>query len=234
MELTRASLGSDRAAFEAAGYRLPTFDYDAVKANTDERPEWVHFGAGNIFRAFQANVMQNLLNSGAADTGLIAVEGYDYEIIEKSYRPHDNLSILATLKSDATVEKTVVGSIVESLILDRGNETDFARLQEIFRNPSLKMASFTITEKGYAVTDASGKTPAPIEADFSAGPEGAESYLGKVFSLLYTRYQAGQLPIAMVSMDNCPLFTCYKELCHNPSFTSVCSVLFMLSCRTES
>ena len=203
MELTRASLGSDRAAFEAAGYRLPTFDYDAVKANTDERPEWVHFGAGNIFRAFQANVMQNLLNSGAADTGLIAVEGYDYEIIEKSYRPHDNLSILATLKSDATVEKTVVGSIVESLILDRGNETDFARLQEIFRNPSLKMASFTITEKGYAVTDASGKTPAPIEADFSAGPEGAESYLGKVFSLLYTRYQAGQLPIAMVSMDNC-------------------------------
>ena len=203
MELTRASLVSDRAAFEAAGYRLPTFDYDAVKANTDERPEWVHFGAGNIFRAFQANVMQNLLNSGAADTGLIAVEGYDYEIIEKSYRPHDNLSILATLKSDATVEKTVVGSIVESLILDRGNETDFARLQEIFRNPSLKMASFTITEKGYAVTDASGKTPAPIEADFSAGPEGAESYLGKVFSLLYTRYQAGQLPIAMVSMDNC-------------------------------
>ncbi len=203
MELTRASLGSDRAAFEAAGYRLPTFDYDAVKANTDERPEWVHFGAGNIFRAFQANVMQNLLNSGAADTGLIAVEGYDYEIIEKSYRPHDNLSILATLKSDATVEKTVVGSIVESLILDRGNENDFARLQEIFRNPSLKMASFTITEKGYAVTDASGKTPAPIEADFSAGPEGAESYLGKVFSLLYTRYQAGQLPIAMVSMDNC-------------------------------
>ena len=184
MELTRKSINEDRDAFEKAGYRLPSFDYDAVKKNTDARPEWVHFGAGNIFRAFQANVMQNLLNKGAADTGLVAVEGYDYEIIEKSYRPHDNLSILATLKADATVEKTVVGSIVESLILDRGNADDFARLKEIFSNPSLKMASFTITEKGYAVTDASGNTPAAIEADFAAGPDGTQSYLGKVFSLL--------------------------------------------------
>ncbi|MCR4763254.1 MAG: mannitol dehydrogenase family protein [Lachnospiraceae bacterium] len=203
MKLTRASITNDRAAFEAAGYRLPAFDYDAVRANTESRPEWVHFGAGNIFRAFQANVMQNLLNSGAVDTGLIAVEGYDYEIIEKSYRPHDNLSILATLKADSTVEKTVVGSIVESLILDRGNETDFTRLKEIFTSSTLKMASFTITEKGYAVTDASGHTPEAIKSDFDAGPEGTNSYLGKVFSLLYARYQAGRLPIAMVSMDNC-------------------------------
>ena len=29
--------------------------------------------------------------------GLTVVEGYDYEIIEKMYRPHDNLSILVTL-----------------------------------------------------------------------------------------------------------------------------------------
>ena len=29
------------------------------------------------------------------------------------------------------------------------------------------------------------------------------SYIGKVAALLYARYQAGQLPIAMVSMDNC-------------------------------
>ena len=203
MELTRASINTDRAAFEAAGYKLPAFDYEAVRANTGIRPEWVHFGAGNIFRAFQANIMQKLLDTGAVDTGLVAVEGYDYEIIEKSYRPHDNLSILATLKADATVDKTVVGSIVDSLILDRGNAADFSRLQAIFTNPSLKMASFTITEKGYAVTDAAGRTPEAIARDFAAGPDGAESYLGKVFSLLYSRYKAGALPIAMVSMDNC-------------------------------
>ena len=203
MELTLKSLHNDRDAFLAAGYHLPEFDYDTVHKNTVEHPHWIHFGAGNIFRAFQANVAQNLLNSGVLDTGLIAAEGYDYEIIEKSYRPHDNLSILATLKADNTVEKTIVGSIMESLILDSKNEVEYARLREIFENPSLQMASFTITEKGYATANAKGEFFPAVAADFEKGPEAPESYLGKVVSLLYTRYTHGALPIAMVSMDNC-------------------------------
>lgn len=203
MKLTLKSLHDDRDAFLAAGYHLPEFDYDTVHKNTVEHPHWIHFGAGNIFRAFQANVAQNLLNSGVLDTGLIAAEGYDYEIIEKSYRPHDNLSILATLKADNTVEKTIVGSIMESLILDSKNEAEYARLREIFKNPSLQMASFTITEKGYATANAKGEFFPAVAADFEKGPEAPESYLGKVVSLLYTRYTHGALPIAMVSMDNC-------------------------------
>lgn len=203
MELTLKSLHDDRDAFLAAGYHLPEFDYDTVHKNTVEHPHWIHFGAGNIFRAFQANVAQNLLNSGVLDTGPIAAEGYDYEIIEKSYRPHDNLSILATLKADNTVEKTIVGSIMESLILDSKNEAEYARLREIFKNPSLQMASFTITEKGYATANAKGEFFPAVAADFEKGPEAPESYLGKVVSLLYTRYTHGALPIAMVSMDNC-------------------------------
>ena len=203
MELTLKSLHDDRDAFLAAGYHLPEFDYDTVHKNTVEHPHWIHFGAGNIFRAFQANVAQNLLNSGVLDTGLIAAEGYDYEIIEKSYHPHDNLSILATLKADNTVEKTIVGSIMESLILDSKNEAEYARLREIFKNPSLQMASFTITEKGYATANAKGEFFPAVAADFEKGPEAPESYLGKVVSLLYTRYTHGALPIAMVSMDNC-------------------------------
>ena len=203
MELTLKSLHDDRDAFLAAGYHLPEFDYDTVHKNTVEHPHWIHFGAGNIFRAFQANVAQNLLNSGVLDTGLIAAEGYDYEIIEKSYRPHDNLSILATLKADNTVEKTIVGSIMESLILDIKNEAEYSRLREIFKNTSLQMASFTITEKGYATANAKGEFFPAVAADFEKGPEAPESYLGKVVSLLYTRYTHGALPIAMVSMDNC-------------------------------
>ena len=203
MKLTLNGIRTERSAFEAAGYKLPTFDYDKVKENTKNRPVWIHFGAGNIFRAFQANVMQNLLNQGIMDVGLIAAEGYDYEIIEKSNRPHDNLSLLATLKSDNTVEKTIVGSIMESLILDSANEAEFTRLQEIFANPSLQMASFTITEKGYSLVDGKGTLLPAIAEDYKKGPKKPDSYLGKVVSLLYTRYTSGKLPIAMVSMDNC-------------------------------
>ena len=203
MELTLNGILKNRQAFEAAGYRLPAFDYEKVSAKTKAEPTWIHFGAGNIFRAFQCNVAQNLLNEGVLDTGIIAVEGFDYEIIEKMYRPHDNLSILATLKADNTVDKTIVGSIMESLILDSSNETEYNRLKEIFAAPSLQMASFTITEKGYAVTDPKGNILPAIEADFGKGPEKPASYLGKVVSLLYHRYLNGKLPIAMVSMDNC-------------------------------
>ncbi len=203
MKLTLDGIRSERAAFELAGYALPTFDYDTVKKNTFERPTWIHFGAGNIFRAFQANVVQTLLNKGILDTGLIAAEGYDYEIIEKSNRPHDNLTILATLKANNTVEKTVVGSIMESLILDSKDEAEYTRLKEIFANPSLQMASFTITEKGYATTNAQGELLPAVAADFEKGPQAPDSYLGKVVSLLYHRFANGALPIAMVSMDNC-------------------------------
>lgn len=203
MELTLSGLQNNREAFEALGYQLPSFDYTKVLQQTQAQPTWIHFGAGNIFRAFQCNVVQKLLNQGILHTGLIAAEGYDYEIIEKMNRPHNNLSILATLKADNTVEKTIVGSIMESLILDSENPEEFGRLKEIFCNPSLQIASFTITEKGYSLVDGKGTLLPAVVADYQNGPEKPASYLGKVVSLLYTRYRSGKLPIAMVSMDNC-------------------------------
>ena len=74
----------NRQEWESKGYSLPRYDRDLVAERTKNVPEWIHFGAGNIFRAFQANVVQNLLNEGVLDTGLIVAEGYDYEIIEKN------------------------------------------------------------------------------------------------------------------------------------------------------
>ena len=125
MKLNNEGL-KDTAAWLDKGYKLPEFDREAVKAKTMKEPKWIHFGAGNIFRAFQANVVQNLLNQGIIDTGLIVAEGYDYEIVEKMNRPHDDLSILVTLKANGTVEKTVVGSVVESCMLEEENEKELS------------------------------------------------------------------------------------------------------------
>ena len=107
----------ERERWEQARYSLPAFDREKMIVRTKENPFWIHFGAGNIFRAFQANVVQNLLNRGILDRGLIVAEGFDYEIIEKVNRPHDDYSILVTFKADGSVDKTVVGSIAESLVL---------------------------------------------------------------------------------------------------------------------
>jgi len=193
----------EKEQWEKAGYKLPQFNREQVTKVTKERPKWIHFGGGNLFRAFQANALQKLLNEGVEDTGLIVAEGYDYEIVQKMNHPHDDLSILVTLKADNTVEKTVVGSIVESLCLDTDNASDFARLKEIFAAPSLQMASFTITEKGYSLVNGAGIIIPAIEEDYKKGPEAPQSYLGKVAALLYYRFTQGAEPIAMVSMDNC-------------------------------
>ena len=202
MKINREGI-QNHAAWEAKGYVLPQFDMATTEEKTKIEPRWIHFGAGNIFRAFQANVVQRLLNEGVIDTGLIVAEGYDYEIIDKLYAPHDNLGILVTLKADGSVEKSVIGSIMESLRVDPDNQADYNRLKEIFRNPALQMVSFTITEKGYSLVDGKGELLSNVAADLQGGPENAASYVGKVTALLYERYMAGKYPIAMVSMDNC-------------------------------
>jgi fructuronate reductase len=202
MKLNYESVKNDNT-WKEKNYFIPSFDREKMIAETVKNPEWVHFGAGNIFRAFQANLSQRMLEQGFATRGLTVVEGFDYEIIEKMYRPHDNLSILVTLKADGNVEKNIIESIAESCILDSNDDKEFARLKEIFAADSLQLATFTITEKGYSLVNAAGETLPAVKADFENGPEKPASYIGKVSALLYARFLAGKKKIAMVSTDNC-------------------------------
>ena len=202
LSLSKESL-ENKKAWEEKGYRVYKYDRDAVTENTKKNPEWIHFGAGNIFRAFQAVLLEELLEKGQVNTGLIAAEGFDYEIIEKMYKPHDNLGIDVTLKANGTIDKAVIGSIVESLTVNPDDTEDYERIKEVFKAPSLKMVSFTITEKGYSLVNAQGEFAPLVAADFANDPKKAESYMGKVSAMLYERFEAGKLPVAMVSMDNC-------------------------------
>lgn len=190
-------------AWTERNIKLPQFNINEAIKNTKENPTWIHFGAGNIFRSFPALLQQKLLEQGKEHTGIIVAEGYDYEIIDKMNKPHDNLSLLVTLKADGQIEKTVVASVVEALKADSQNEKDFERLKEIFKADSLQMVSFTITEKGYSINDKNGNLITDVEDDFISGPNYPKSYIGKISALCYERYLSGKKPIALVSMDNC-------------------------------
>ena len=93
MKLSEIKNGNLSAEWAEKGYELPKFDVEAVKAKTHAEPTWVHFGAGNIFRAFPAAILNDALNSGKYDRGVIVAESFDYEIIDKAYQPYDNLSL---------------------------------------------------------------------------------------------------------------------------------------------
>ena len=183
----------NKSEWEEKGFELFRYDREKIRKNTLEAPEWIHFGAGNIFRAFPAAQLNTLLNEKIYNKGVIVSEGFDYDIIDKAYKPYDDLSLLVVLKANGTIEKKVIGSVVESIKADIYEKDEWNKLEKIFKNPSLQMASFTITEKGYTVTKNSEeyKTLKP------------NAIMGKVTLLCYIRYKAGKYPLALVSMDNC-------------------------------
>ncbi|HPF87471.1 MAG TPA: mannitol dehydrogenase family protein [Candidatus Limiplasma sp.] len=175
-------------ALAQKGYITPAFDLPAMREQTRKAPRWIHFGAGNIFRAFPAVLVQRLLEMGAMDSGLCVAECYDEEIIDRGFAPFDNLCVAVSLKHDGSVDKRVVASIAEALAYTR----DYDRLREIMTAQSLQIVSMTITEKGYAVRDAETETI-----------ENPITIIAKLCRLLYARFQAGAYPVAMVSLDNC-------------------------------
>ena len=187
MKLNAEAL-KDRKTWEEKGYRLPDYDREAMIARTRENPTWLHFGAGNIFKALHGMAAQRLLNEGVLDKGIIAVERMD-----RGGEKYDDLAVVVTLKANGSVEKNILGAMAETCYLYGGEE----RLKEIFRNPSLQMATFTITEKGYSLE------AEDVKADLELSPAEAKSYMGRVAALLLERYRAGAFPIAMVSTDNC-------------------------------
>ena len=203
MRLNLDSIQNEAAAWAAAHVALPTFDIAAMRAQTRRAPEWVHFGAGNIFRGFIGSLSQRLLNAGLAQTGIIACDTFDYEVIDRIYAPHDNLTLNVLLNPDGTTTREVLAGVAEGVKANFADAAAKARLEEVFRAPSLKMVSFTITEKGYALRKPDGALLPVVEADMKEGPSAARHAMSIVCALLLKRYEAGQLPLAVVSMDNC-------------------------------
>lgn len=191
MKLINAFTEEGRKEFTAKGYKVPAYDREELKKKTFEAPRWVHFGPGNIFRAYQAEICEKLLE-GDYDNGVVVVESYDYEILDKAFRPYDNLALSVVLHPDGIVEKNVIGCITESLKADMAFSEDWLRLCDIFRNPSLEIVTFSITEKGYLFT----------EGDLKNGRE-SRFAMGKLTSLLFERFSEGMYPITLQSMDNC-------------------------------
>ena len=182
---------------------MPRFDRKAMCAATEQAPVWVHFGAGNIFRGFIAVLQQRLLNGGLAQSGILAADTFDYDIIDRMYTPHDCMTLMVGLRPDGGTEKEVIASVAQGIRADSGDAAEWATLVAAFENPALQMVSFTITEKGYALAGAEGDFLQIVRDDMENGPASPRHAMSVVTGLMLARYRAGAAPVALVSMDNC-------------------------------
>lgn len=175
-----------------------SYDVKQLREDSIRDPKWLAFGSGNIFRAYIARIGQDLVNEGYFDRGISVVETFDTEIIEKTYKPFDNLCLSVTLHKDGNFDTNLIANLAESLTLK-----DLDRITEIFLNDNLQIASFTITEKGYNLYAPNGELMDVVKADLENDPEDSKHLMSIVTNLLYKRFNKNEKPLTLLSLDNC-------------------------------
>ena len=223
----------EKDAWEAAGIAIPGYDPAAVAERTKKEPLWIHFGAGNIFRIFIGGLADRLLAEGALNRGIICAETFDYDIIDKIYDPYDNLALAVTLLADGTMKKKVLGSLSEAIRADSADERAWKRLKEIFTKPGLQMASFTITEKGYALKGADGAWLPFIKADLENGPQRPVGAIAVFCALLYERkldnsFFSGSLK-SQCKSSSTNSFIVYANHVNPTNATQICFVIIVIA-----
>ena len=107
---------------------------------------------------------------GLTESGIVVAETYDTDIIERIYDPYDNLALVVNLNPDGDTGKTVVASVAKALRARPEDAGEMAHLSRAFENPALQIASFTITEKGYALKGMQGELLPAARADMEGRP----------------------------------------------------------------
>ncbi|WP_042354534.1 mannitol dehydrogenase family protein [Bacillus rubiinfantis] len=190
------------ADLQKLGIEIPKFDVNKLKENGKNNPVWLHFGGGNLYRGFHAEIAQRLANQGELTSGVVVCETFDNEVVDQAYQAYNNDILEVVMHEDGTLDKRLIAATADSFYCNPQNEASFSQVARYFENPALQFTTFTITEKGYSLKDPNGNFFSVVTSDIENGPEKAQHTMSIVVSLLYKRFLAGELPIAMVSTDN--------------------------------
>lgn len=150
----------------------------------------LHIGPGAFHRAHQADYFDRLLAQDPRwAISAVSLRSPD---LKRALDPQDGLYTLATLDEQTALR--VIGAHREHLVAPRP-----ARLAD----PDLKLASLTVTEKGYCLTpDGQLDFAHPdIQADLTGKPTSA---IGWLVAGLAARREAGLKAFAVLSCDNLP------------------------------
>ncbi|KRM12142.1 mannitol dehydrogenase family protein [Paucilactobacillus suebicus] len=194
----------NKQAFADSKITVPTYDAKKVAEKTLAEPHWIHFGGGNLFRAFHAAIASKLLDDGVADTGVIVSDTYDDQVVNDIYGKYDNKIVRVVTKADGSQDRDLFASVAKAVFAGPATEdaSGFEELKSYFTQSSLQVVSFSITEKGYHLKNGAGEFFPPVARDIENGPAKPENNMSLLVSLLLARYQNGAVPLTMMSTDN--------------------------------
>jgi fructuronate reductase len=176
-----------------AGLAVPAYDRTRVT------PGIVHLGIGAFHRAHMAVYLDELL-AGHPDWGVVGASLRRPDT-KDALAPQDFLYTLAVRDASGTSCR-VIGSILD--VMDAN--TQLADLIALMGDPTIRIVSLTVTEKGYCHDPATGELD-PSHPDIVhdlENPAAPVSAPGIIVAALEKRRQAGVAPFAVMSCDNLP------------------------------
>jgi fructuronate reductase len=187
MRLADDTLGSARA-------EVPGYDRARVERGV------VHLGLGAFTRAHQAVVFDDLLRAGHHAFAMTGVSLRNTGVGD-ALGPQDGLYTLAVRAPSVAVDR-VIGSVAEVLHAP----SDPAAVINRLADPSVRLVTITVTEKGYLADPATGALDEdhPTVVHDRQHPEQPIGVLGFLVAGLRARRDEGGAHVAVLSCDNLP------------------------------
>jgi fructuronate reductase len=176
-----------------ASVRVPDYDRATVSAGI------VHLGIGAFHRAHMAVYVDDLL-AGDPSWGIVGASLRRPDTKE-ALEPQDGLYTIA-VRDAAGTHPRVIGSILS--VMDANSQRD--DLLALMADPSIRIVSLTVTEKGYCHDPATGELDRkhPDIVHDLANPAAPKSAPGMLVEALARRKAAGLAPFTVMSCDNLP------------------------------
>jgi fructuronate reductase len=172
----------------------PIYDMNAVRIGI------VHLGIGAFHRAHQAVYVDDRLAAGETDWGICGVSLRSPETAD-ALVPQDGLYTVA-IRSGSGERLRVIGAVRRLLVAP----SNPAALLDAMADPTVRIVSLTVTEKGYCHDPAAGDLQPDhpdVVADLAA-PERPRSVPGVLVEALRRRRTSSVAPFTVLCCDNLP------------------------------
>jgi fructuronate reductase len=196
MSSTHPHLSSASLTSIAANVKRPAYDAKAVGVGI------VHISLGAFHRSHQAVYTDSILAKDGGNWGICGIGAMpsDKKLLA-DLKAQDHLYTVL-MRGAETNEARIVGSLRETMLMPENPGAVIARLMD----PSVKILSLTITEKGYCHDPQTGllNPSHPLIAHDLLNPDQPQSAIGLIVAALKARKEKGMAPFTVMSCDNLP------------------------------